>query len=216
MAMNYHGLAPVLDVDSLSNMVWLDDPTKYDYVRKSFYHVASDDGIRCSNDLKRWLKYHVLPDEYSRGSRSSVSQYVVGFEFDEDKFLNLGFIVGQYFYLKPYDTFFHPRHVCASYCSFGSVPYESVRFVGSCSGFLTPRSRRSVSRFRHKVFSRDGYRCVECGASNKDVRLEVDHIVPVSKGGLDSLDNLQTLCFVCNRGKFDDVWDDRKGEREQK
>ena len=43
-----------------------------------------------------------------------------------------------------------------------------------------------------------------CGASANDgVKLEVDHIVPVSKGGKSTMDNLQTLCERCNRGKRD-------------
>ncbi|MBR2352886.1 MAG: HNH endonuclease, partial [Clostridia bacterium] len=40
------------------------------------------------------------------------------------------------------------------------------------------------------------------GATSRDgVKLEVDHIIPVSKGGKSTLDNLQTLCERCNRGK---------------
>jgi 5-methylcytosine-specific restriction endonuclease McrA len=35
------------------------------------------------------------------------------------------------------------------------------------------------------------------------IRLELDHKLPKSKGGNDDLDNLQTLCFECNRGKKD-------------
>ena len=56
---------------------------------------------------------------------------------------------------------------------------------------------------RIKVFKRDGYRCQICGRSAKEdgVALEVDHIVPVSKGGKTELSNLQTLCRDCNRGK---------------
>ena len=67
-----------------------------------------------------------------------------------------------------------------------------------------PRQRTSMSvRKRFLVFKRDSYTCVLCGASG--VRIEVDHVVPVAKGGTDELDNLQTLCFECNRGKRDSL-----------
>ena len=51
------------------------------------------------------------------------------------------------------------------------------------------------------VLERDNYTCRKCGRKASEGRLEVDHIVPVSKGGTDELNNLQTLCFECNRGK---------------
>jgi ATP adenylyltransferase len=53
---------------------------------------------------------------------------------------------------------------------------------------------------RYQVLKRDR-RCLLCGATAKDKPLHVDHIVPRSKGGATSLDNLQTLCFECNGGK---------------
>jgi len=56
---------------------------------------------------------------------------------------------------------------------------------------------------RYKILKRDGFKCSVCGASAKldGVKLEVDHIIPVSKGGLTVESNLQTLCERCNRGK---------------
>jgi hypothetical protein len=68
------------------------------------------------------------------------------------------------------------------------------------------RKRESLSiRKRFFVMKRDHFACVKCGASGYGVRLEVDHIVPFSKGGTDALANLQTLCFPCNRGKRNDL-----------
>jgi hypothetical protein len=46
------------------------------------------------------------------------------------------------------------------------------------------------------VRKRDGYRCSQCGARN--VELHVHHIVPLSKGGDNDLDNLTTLCDYCH------------------
>ena len=45
---------------------------------------------------------------------------------------------------------------------------------------------------------RDGYSCQVCGA---DQNLTVDHLIPISKGGTDDLDNLLTMCGRCNFSK---------------
>lgn len=68
------------------------------------------------------------------------------------------------------------------------------------------RREHIPARLRHEVFKRDNYRCRECGATNKETTLEIDHIVPVSKGGSNSLSNLQTLCKKCNRAKHAHTW----------
>jgi len=53
------------------------------------------------------------------------------------------------------------------------------------------------------VLARDKWKCLSCGRSSKEdgVLLEVDHIIPRSKGGSDDMSNLQTLCKKCNIGK---------------
>ncbi|HEY9634388.1 MAG TPA: HNH endonuclease [Coleofasciculaceae cyanobacterium] len=63
------------------------------------------------------------------------------------------------------------------------------------------RSRHIPASVRVSVLHRDGYKCVYCGRSAKQVQLEVDHIVAFSTGGSNDPSNLQTLCFDCNRGK---------------
>ena len=54
---------------------------------------------------------------------------------------------------------------------------------------------------RFEVFKRDMFTCQYCGRKAPDVILEVDHIKPVSKGGDNSIENLVTACWDCNRGK---------------
>ncbi|HLO51902.1 MAG TPA: HNH endonuclease [Kamptonema sp.] len=53
------------------------------------------------------------------------------------------------------------------------------------------------------VLARDKWKCLSCGRSAREdgVLLEVDHIVPRSKGGSNDMSNLQTLCKKCNIGK---------------
>ena len=63
------------------------------------------------------------------------------------------------------------------------------------------RARMSES-MRYDVLKRDNFRCQICGASSKDgANLQVDHIIPVSKGGKTEMKNLQSLCSRCNIGK---------------
>ena len=55
---------------------------------------------------------------------------------------------------------------------------------------------------RYDVLKRDNYTCQICGSTAADgVKLEIDHIIPVSKGGKTELSNLRVLCDRCNRGK---------------
>lgn len=66
--------------------------------------------------------------------------------------------------------------------------------------------RRNISpKKRYAVFERDNFTCQYCGRSvTKDnIKLEVDHKIPYSKGGSDEMHNLITSCFDCNRGKRD-------------
>ena len=54
---------------------------------------------------------------------------------------------------------------------------------------------------RFKVLEAGGRRCALCGITSKDRALDVDHIVPHSKGGPSTFENLQILCSKCNRSK---------------
>lgn len=52
------------------------------------------------------------------------------------------------------------------------------------------------------VYRRDGGRCVYCGSTEN---LQLDHIIPFSKGGASTVENLQLLCAKCNREKSDHI-----------
>lgn len=92
--------------------------------------------------------------------------------------------------------------------------YDNVRIIPNKNPIMIispinntkPRRSPLSAGFRHEVFSRDNYRCLECGATNMDRILEVDHIIPVSQGGTDEMKNLQTLCIICNRAKANRAW----------
>ena len=69
------------------------------------------------------------------------------------------------------------------------------------------RERNKVtSILRYEVLKRDHFTCKMCGATVKDgIKLQVDHIIPVSKGGKTTMSNLQTLCQRCNQGKSNKI-----------
>ena len=68
-------------------------------------------------------------------------------------------------------------------------------------------NKRIISdKLRYQVLKRDNFKCCACGASpakDPSVELHIDHIIPWSKGGETTLENLQTLCSRCNLGKSD-------------
>lgn len=51
------------------------------------------------------------------------------------------------------------------------------------------------------VMKESGGKCALCGATKESRPLDVDHIIPTSRGGKSTKDNLQVLCFKCNRSK---------------
>lgn len=79
---------------------------------------------------------------------------------------------------------------------------QKIRWAKSASG----QRALMTARLRGWIKDRDRHTCQNpaCGVSvavEPNLLLEVDHIVPVSKGGLSEPENLQTLCWRCNRTK---------------
>lgn len=77
---------------------------------------------------------------------------------------------------------------------------QIIKFRKSAAG----QRALMTSRLRQYILQRDGYTCKRCSASlqsEPNLLLEIDHIIPISKGGLTTEDNLQTLCWRCNRSK---------------
>lgn len=77
---------------------------------------------------------------------------------------------------------------------------ELVKFKKSVDG----QRALMTSQLREKIKIRDFYTCKICKLSTNDEKnllLEIDHIIPLAKGGITSEDNLQTLCWKCNRSK---------------
>lgn len=72
------------------------------------------------------------------------------------------------------------------------------------TAFTKEQRMLMTNKLREYIKKRDNYTCCNCGNSvhaEPNLLLEIDHIIPVSKGGCTVENNLQTLCWKCNRTK---------------
>lgn len=67
------------------------------------------------------------------------------------------------------------------------------------SYFVKVPYRARVALNRRAVFARDGHRCQYCGASAENI----DHVIPRSRGGTHTWDNVVAACRPCNTRKED-------------
>lgn len=78
----------------------------------------------------------------------------------------------------------------------------------TASAFAKEQRTLMTKKLRESIKSRDNFTCCICGNSTHvepNLLLEIDHIIPVAKGGQTVKDNLQTLCWKCNRAKSDKI-----------
>lgn len=81
---------------------------------------------------------------------------------------------------------------------------DIVKFRKSVAG----QRALMTSKLREEIKNRDNYTCQICSISTREepnLLLEIDHIIPVSKGGITTEENLQTLCWKCNRSKSNKI-----------
>lgn len=67
-----------------------------------------------------------------------------------------------------------------------------------------PRKRQRLAitaQLRFRVLERDNFKCVYCGMAGTHCILEIDHVMPVSRGGTNDMSNLCASCADCNAGK---------------
>lgn len=81
---------------------------------------------------------------------------------------------------------------------------QKIRWRKSAAG----QRALMTSKLRDFIKARDNHTCRYCSvslAAEPHLLLEVDHVIPVSRGGMSTPDNLQTLCWRCNRTKSNKV-----------
>lgn len=89
-----------------------------------------------------------------------------------------------------------------------TLPKEVIETLQKSTEYVHKTKRNIPVTLRYQIMKRDNFKCVLCGASpakDPNIELHIDHIIPWSKGGESTIDNLQTLCSVCNLGKKDSL-----------
>jgi len=82
-------------------------------------------------------------------------------------------------------------------------PAGAEGLSGPVAGPIPPpvgeRAKRSIPQdVKIAVSARDGGRCRQCGSTQQ---LHFDHVIPISRGGANTVANIQLLCGACNRAK---------------
>ena len=84
----------------------------------------------------------------------------------------------------------------------GAPPAEPISPSPASSPIPLPvgeRAKRSIPQdVKIAVSARDGGRCRQCGSTHQ---LHFDHVIPISRGGANTVANIQLLCGACNRAK---------------
>lgn len=114
------------------------------------------------------------------------------------------------------DMNIEPSTVCFStyFNNFGSWRNALIEFAKYKNGSLiiepyinARKSRKAINNsIKYDVMKRDNFKCNYCGkspATDSNVELQIDHILPITKGGDNHISNLKTICKDCNIGKYD-------------
>jgi hypothetical protein len=79
---------------------------------------------------------------------------------------------------------------------------EKIIFVNKKEQFDQTSNRKLFSEFeKQSIASAHDYRCNDCGNNLVDREFDIDHKIPISKGGKNSVENLQPLCRTCHKQK---------------
>lgn len=90
--------------------------------------------------------------------------------------------------------------------------HEKIKIRSTSDQFKLPKVMRLFCSFkrlsrvkfnRANVFMRDKYRCQYCGGKFTREELTFDHVLPKSRGGRTSWENIVTSCHACNNKKAD-------------
>lgn len=192
----------------------IDYVIKYFYPNKSKYKEQIQKLRVLIEELETLKEAKIIIDNYKK----EYNQYIQGvpdyvLDNDEDGFYSrLGLAIIDEAILNVEYKFTYTSDGGMAQRSF-TIPMDEENIIELISRLESKLSLQAqtkeqralmTTKLRTYIKARDNFTCCQCGNSTKaepNLLLEVDHIVPISKGGLTIEDNLQTLCWKCNRSK---------------
>lgn len=112
-------------------------------------------------------------------------------------------------YLSPQGRKYYEKELLFTQSEMESIYQQTIKRIQEKAWFVQQVKNerlKMTDSLRYDILHRDNFKCQICGASASDgVKLHVDHIIPISKGGKTEMSNLRTLCDRCNFGKRDKI-----------
>lgn len=164
---------------------------------------AAEEGKKALREEKEKIIESIQKDIPSLIRKFSQNKVVSNLGFDEMSLNAIGFPKYVFKYISPGGNSSTQCDVVMDITNLNRfVVYlsEKIKFKKSVAG----QRALMTSKLRQKIKERDGFKCKRCGASvsrEPNLLLEIDHIIPLSRGGMTTESNLQTLCWRCNRSK---------------
>lgn len=187
---------------------------KYFYPEKDQYKKQIENLKFLIGELETLKEAKIIIDKYKQDYDKyicDVPKYVL--DNDEDGFYSkLGLAIIDEFVLNVEYRFTYTSDGCMAqrYFSVSMNEENIIKIINKLENKLSiailSKEQRAMmtSKLRMFIKTRDNFTCCQCGNSlqkEPNLLLEVDHIIPISKGGITKEDNLQTLCWKCNRSK---------------
>lgn len=85
----------------------------------------------------------------------------------------------------------------------GSIEFFAPKVIRLTASNYVASEKRQLRPTRHNVILRDEFTCQYCGKEFTSAKLTIDHVVPKSKGGKSTWQNMVAACWKCNNKKGD-------------
>ena len=174
---------------------YIDEKTKYDKYLEKFYEILEKQ-VKYNENIIEKTKLFSNVDKFIKYENKEIEKERIKFTYKYN--INV---------VATYDSPGGRNHYSKSNSFNAEDVHDFIKILNQRNEYeKTKKFQREImsDSLRYDILKRDNYRCKICGAAASDgARLEVDHIIPISKGGKTTKNNLQTLCDRCNRGKSD-------------